>query len=53
MAQAQKIRSGIPGLDDLIECPIAHGEGRFMLAEPSALDTLWANDQIALRSSSS
>jgi len=36
------------GLDDLIECPVAHGEGRFMLADPSALDTLRANDQIAL-----
>ena len=36
------------GLDDLIECPVAHGEGRFVLADPSALDTLWANDQVAL-----
>jgi phosphoribosylformylglycinamidine synthase subunit PurQ / glutaminase len=36
------------GLTDLIECPIAHGEGRFMLNNPDDLATLIAHDQIAL-----
>jgi phosphoribosylformylglycinamidine synthase subunit PurQ / glutaminase len=36
------------GLTELIECPIAHGEGRFMLDEPDDLATLIALDQIAL-----
>ena len=36
------------GLTDLIECPIAHGEGRFMLDDPADLKVLIAHDQIAL-----
>jgi phosphoribosylformylglycinamidine synthase subunit PurQ / glutaminase len=36
------------GLTDLIECPIAHGEGRFMLNNPDDLSALIAHDQIAL-----
>lgn len=33
---------------DLVECPVAHGEGNFVLREPALLDTLRANDQVAL-----
>ncbi len=36
------------GLTDLIECPIAHGEGRFMLNDDHDLVALRAQDQIAL-----
>jgi len=36
------------GLDEPIECPIAHGEGRFVCDQPT-LDALEANDQIAFR----
>lgn len=36
------------GLTDLIECPIAHGEGRFMLNQPADLSVLIACDQVAL-----
>ena len=36
------------GLGDLIECPIAHGEGRFMLEDDRDLATLLAQDQVAL-----
>lgn len=36
------------GLNELIYCPIAHGEGNFQLAEPSHLATLEASDQVAL-----
>ena len=36
------------GLQDLIECPVAHGEGNFVLRDAAMLDTLRANDQIAL-----
>ena len=36
------------GLDDVIECPIAHGEGRFMLNDPRDLAVLLAHDQVAL-----
>jgi phosphoribosylformylglycinamidine synthase subunit PurQ / glutaminase len=36
------------GLTDLIECPAAHGEGRFMLNNPADLTALIARDQIAL-----
>jgi phosphoribosylformylglycinamidine synthase I len=36
------------GLDDLIECPIAHGEGNFVLSDPHDLQTLRAGDQVAL-----
>lgn len=37
------------GLNETIYCPIAHGEGNFQLAEAGDLDTLQAQDQIALR----
>jgi phosphoribosylformylglycinamidine synthase I len=37
------------GLTELIYCPVAHGEGNFQLADRAHLDTLRANDQIALR----
>ena len=37
------------GLGELIYCPIAHGEGNFQLANDADLETLCANDQIALR----
>lgn len=37
------------GLNELVYCPIAHGEGNFQLAEDAALQTLRADDQIALR----
>jgi phosphoribosylformylglycinamidine synthase I len=36
------------GLTDLIECPVAHGEGRFMLESDDDLAILAAQDQIAL-----
>lgn len=36
-------------LDDLIYCPVAHGEGNFQMADRAQLDALRANDQIALR----
>ncbi|MEW5719186.1 MAG: phosphoribosylformylglycinamidine synthase I [Chloroflexota bacterium] len=36
------------GLDEPIECPVAHGEGNFVLRDPALLDALRANDQIAL-----
>jgi len=36
-------------LDDLIDCPVAHGEGNFTLADPARLAELHAGDQIALR----
>lgn len=36
-------------LNELVYCPVAHGEGNFQLAEDAALETLRANDQIALR----
>jgi phosphoribosylformylglycinamidine synthase I len=35
-------------LSDLIECPVAHGEGRFILENDDDLTTLAAQDQIAL-----
>jgi phosphoribosylformylglycinamidine synthase len=31
-----------------IDCPVAHGEGNFVLSDPAMLDTLRASDQIAL-----
>ncbi len=37
------------GLEELIYCPIAHGEGNFQLANDADLEILRANDQIALR----
>ncbi len=36
------------GLDELIECPVAHGEGNFVLRDEAMLTALHANDQIAL-----
>ena len=36
------------GLEDLIECPIAHGEGNFQTSELFPLSSFVANDQIAL-----
>ena len=36
------------GLEDLIECPIAHGEGNFQTSELFPLSFLVENDQIAL-----
>lgn len=36
------------GLDKLIECPVAHGEGNFFVSDPAMLSTLAANDQVAL-----
>jgi phosphoribosylformylglycinamidine synthase subunit PurQ / glutaminase len=36
------------GLAELIDCPVAHGEGRFVLADPADLARLQAQDQIAL-----
>ena len=37
------------GLRELIFCPVAHGEGRFIAASPGVLATLAHNDQVALR----
>lgn len=36
------------GLDEPLYCPVAHGEGRFVLADLHDLDELHAGDQIAL-----
>jgi phosphoribosylformylglycinamidine synthase len=36
-------------LNEVIYCPVAHGEGQLKLANPKFYDTLVANDQIALR----
>ena len=36
------------GLSELIECPIAHGEGNFQVSDQSLLSTLTSLDQIAL-----
>jgi phosphoribosylformylglycinamidine synthase len=36
------------GLDELIDCPVAHGEGNFILNDPNDLALLRAHDQIAL-----
>lgn len=36
------------GLSDEIDCPIAHGEGRFV-CDDATMDALVANDQVALR----
>ena len=36
------------GLDDIIECPIAHGEGNFQIADAGFLNQLVIQDQIAL-----
>ncbi len=36
------------GLDELIECPVAHGEGNFQTSSLFPLSSLLENDQIAL-----
>jgi phosphoribosylformylglycinamidine synthase I len=36
------------GLDELIECPVAHGEGNFQTSELFPLSSFLENDQIAL-----
>jgi phosphoribosylformylglycinamidine (FGAM) synthase-like amidotransferase family enzyme len=36
------------GLTEPIECPVAHGEGRFYLADPAAVAQLQAAGQVAL-----
>jgi phosphoribosylformylglycinamidine synthase subunit PurQ / glutaminase len=36
------------GLSDLIECPIAHGEGNFQVSNPAILSTMASRDQIVL-----
>jgi len=36
------------GLEELIECPVAHGEGNFQTSEQFSLSSLIENDQIAL-----
>lgn len=37
------------GIDRPIEVPVAHGEGRFVTRDPSALEALRAGGQVALR----
>jgi phosphoribosylformylglycinamidine synthase len=37
------------GLDTMIYCPVAHGEGNFVSASAEVVQKLAANDQIALR----
>jgi phosphoribosylformylglycinamidine synthase I len=36
------------GLEDLVDCPVAHGEGSFVVRDPSVLQELQAADQVAL-----
>jgi phosphoribosylformylglycinamidine synthase len=36
------------GLDDRLELPIAHGEGKFVPADDAVRRALWENDQVAL-----
>jgi len=36
------------GLVDLIDCPVAHGEGNFVVSDPSVVEELKTSDQIAL-----
>ena len=36
------------GLDEIITCPVAHGEGNFQVGKESLLNTFAANDQIAI-----
>ena len=36
------------GLEELVYCPVAHGEGRFLLGDPKAVKALEAKDQLAL-----
>jgi phosphoribosylformylglycinamidine synthase subunit PurQ / glutaminase len=35
-------------LEELVYCPVAHGEGRFLLGDPKELKNLEAEDQLAL-----
>ncbi len=35
-------------LTELIECPVAHGEGNFQVGQPALLERLVAQDQVAL-----
>jgi phosphoribosylformylglycinamidine synthase len=35
-------------LEELVYCPVAHGEGRFLLGDPKELKALEAGDQLAL-----
>jgi len=35
-------------LEELVYCPVAHGEGRFLLGDPKELKTLEAGEQLAL-----
>jgi len=36
------------GLDEFVECPVAHGEGSFQVSEHFPLSTFYSHDQIAL-----
>lgn len=36
------------GLDEIIDCPVAHGEGNFQLTDPAGVSTLLTNGQAAL-----
>ena len=48
LAPASKACVWTRHLTDPIDCPVAHGEGRFILADEASLAALQANDQIAL-----
>lgn len=47
-AEAQNASPWLDGVDDLIHCPVAHGEGRF-IASPSTLATMEQAGLVALR----
>jgi phosphoribosylformylglycinamidine synthase len=36
------------GLTQVVDCPVAHGEGNFQVSDPMYTQALFANDQIAL-----
>jgi phosphoribosylformylglycinamidine synthase len=36
------------GLNELILCPVAHGEGNYLMADPQAVEQLRTHDQVAL-----
>ncbi len=38
----------LQGLDDVIDCPVAHGEGRFLVSDNATLEHLTSNNLIAL-----
>ncbi len=38
----------LQGLDDVIDCPVAHGEGRFLVSDNVTLEYLKSNNLIAL-----